>query len=101
MSKIVVFFEIAGFTQQHYDNAVKELKAQGKLPNAERPSHVAFQKDDKWCVVDVWNSEEAFMDFGKNTLGPIFQSMGLNPPQPRVYPAHHFIGSAIEEFMEA
>jgi len=94
MNKIVAVFEAPGFTSQDYNAIVEELKAQGKFPNDECPSHVAFQKDKNWCVVDVWNSEEAFMDFGKNSLVPIFQKLGITPIQPQVYALHNFYVAA-------
>ncbi|MBL7726763.1 MAG: hypothetical protein JNM68_03710 [Dinghuibacter sp.] len=98
MKKITVFFEIPGMTSQQYDAILAAIKEGGKLPDTDRPSHVAFQKENAWCVVDVWNSEEAFMNFGKNVLFPIFQKIGIQPPQPAVFPVHHFVGTEVEEY---
>ena len=101
MSKVVALFELSGFTQKNYDDIVAELKATVGFPNEDRPAHAAFQKGDKWCVVDVWNSEEALMKFGQNTLFPIFAKLGLTPQPPQVFPVHHFIGAGLEEFISA
>ena len=60
MSKVVVLFEFEGMTHVEYDAICDDLKARDKLFNENRPSHVAFERDGKFCVVDVWNSGEAF-----------------------------------------
>jgi hypothetical protein len=101
MGKIVIVFELADMTHKEYDAIMKELKAQGKTFNESRPSHVAFNKDGKWCVVDVWDSEEALNEFVSGTLGPIFQKLGLTPPQPSVYPVHNYMGIKAEELISA
>jgi hypothetical protein len=101
MSKVVIFFELAGMTHKEYDAAMDELRAQGKLLNENRPSHVAFNKDGKWCVVDVWDSAEAFSEFASTVLAPIFLKLGLTPPQPGVYPVHNYIGVKSEELISA
>ena len=101
MSKIVIVFELAGMTHKEYNAALDELNAQGKLFNEHRPSHVSFNKDGKWCVVDVWDSEEALNEFVSTTLGPIFSKLGLTPPQPGVYPVHNYMGVKAEELISA
>ena len=99
MSKIVALFEIPGMTSAQYDAIVDELKAQGGFPHKDRPSHVAWQKGDSWCVADVWNSQEALMEFGQNTLFPIFVKLGITPTPPQIFPVHHSIFTEIEEFV--
>lgn len=101
MSKIAMIFESADINQQQYDAVMDELKAQNKEFNSERPSHVSFNKDGKWCVVDVWESPEALNEFVAGTLGPIFQKLGVPVPQPMVYPAHNYVGAKKEELISA
>lgn len=101
MGKVVIVFELAGMTHKEYDAILDELKAQGKLFNEKRPSHVSFNKDGKWCVVDVWDSAEALNEFVSTTLGPIFLKLGLTPPQPAVYPVHNYMGAHAEELISA
>jgi hypothetical protein len=101
MSKIAVIFEASDFTQKNYDDIMAELGVGSEQVIASRPSHAAFQKGDKWCVVDVWNSTEAFMEFGQNTLFPIFAKLGLTPPQPQIFPLHNYIGAKVEEMVSA
>lgn len=101
MSKIVAIIELEGFTQKNYDDIVIELAASGGIKMPARLSHAAFQKGDKWCVVDVWDSAEDLMEFGQNRLFPVFGKMGLTPPQPQVFPVHHFISMGEGEFISA
>jgi hypothetical protein len=41
-------------------------------------------------VVDVWESADAFAEFGK-TLVPIIQKTGAEVPEPKVIPARYFL----------
>ncbi|MGC4100539.1 hypothetical protein [Ferruginibacter sp.] len=91
MSKIVMITEVPGTTYKEYDAILSELNNTGKLPAAGCLSHVAFQKDNSWCVVDVWESKEACMEFAQNTLFPIFGRLGITPAQPAFFAAHNFI----------
>ena len=101
MSKIIALFEIPGMTSAQYDAIVEELKNQGGFPHKDRPSHAAWQNGDNWCVADVWNSTEALMEFGQNTLFPIFGKLGITPVPPQIFPLHHYISTEIEEFVQA
>lgn len=101
MSKVVIVFELADMSSKEYNAIMDELKAQGKTLNENRPSHVAFNKNGKWCVVDVWDSTEALNEFVTTTLAPIFLKLGLTPPQPSVYPLHNYIGAKVEELISA
>lgn len=100
MSKVVVLFELADMTYKQYDAMCDEMRAQGKFYNQDRPSHVSFEKDGKFCVVDVWNSPEALNKFVDSTLMPIFKKLGIDPPQPTVLPAHSWAG-VTEELISA
>ena len=92
MSKIVVLFELPGMTSKEYDAILQTLKEKGKLFNDQRPVHVSFEKNGAWCVVDVWESEEALERFAKNDLIPAFQKLNLNPPMPQVFPVYNTMG---------
>lgn len=96
MGKVVVLFEFSGMTHKEYDEICAELDANGKLWNENRPSHVSFEKDGKWCVVDVWNSTEAVQEFAQNALLPAFSKLGITPPQPTILPAYKWMGLAEE-----
>ena len=68
-----------------YDAVTKALgldKKDAKWPKG-IISHVAGKTSDGLCVVDVWESEEAFARFRDGELSPAFQKVG-GIPQPRV-----------------
>jgi hypothetical protein len=96
MSKVVVIFEFAGMTHKEYDAICDDLKERGLLYTEQRPSHVSFERDGKWCVVDVWNSAEVMMEFAQKGLIPAFQKLGLTPPQPIILPAYNYMGAEEE-----
>ena len=92
MSKVVVLSELAGMTHKEYDAVADELRKQNKLINEDRLAHVTFEKDGKFCVVDVWVSEESMKKFAETALMPAFMKLGLIPTQPTILPAHSWIG---------
>ncbi|HLX93535.1 MAG TPA: hypothetical protein VKR32_17745 [Puia sp.] len=99
MENIVVVFKAPGFTSKDYDKVWDDLKAAGQSTPKGLLSHVGFaHPDGDWMVVDVWESAEAFGDFGK-TLLPILQGTGVNVPQPTVVPAHYFYQAQTESAM--
>ena len=96
MSKLVVLFEFAGMTPKDYDAICDDLKSRNKLINENRPAHISFEKDGKFCVVDVWNSAEALQEFVDTGLKPAFARVGLNPPAPAVLPVYNWLGVSEE-----
>ena len=96
MSKLVVLFESAEMSAKDYDAVCADLKARNKLFDEHRPSHVSFEKDGKFCVVDVWDSPETLKEFVETGLKPAFAKAGLNPPAPAVLPAYNWMGVAEE-----
>jgi hypothetical protein len=95
---LAFLFESPGFTQEHYDQLTERLppdavKAEGRI------FHLAGPMEGGWRILDVWESQEAFNAFFRETLGPTFQELGLasfaRPPQ--VWSVHNMlIGSGPE-----
>lgn len=97
MKQTVVLFDAPGFTADDFDNVWEELRAAGQAHPRGLISHVGFEKPNgNWMVVDVWESPEAFAEFG-NTLMPIFQKLGVNVPEPILLPAHYVLLGQMEE----
>ena len=93
---IVAVFQMPGFTQEVYDETVRQLT--GGKERVESPSdwpvegllvHAAGEGANGFRVVDVWESEESFRQFGE-TLIPILHELGLEG-QPDIYPAHALV----------
>ena len=97
MKKIVVLFDAPGFTAKHYDKVWEDLRAAGQSHPKGLISHVGFANPNgNWNVVDIWESAEAFAEFGK-TLIPIIQKTGVHVPEPKVIPAHYVLLGKREE----
>ena len=98
MKNVVVLFKSPGFTVKHFDQVWEDLRAAGQAQPKGLLSHVGFEyPDGDWGVVDIWESAEAFAEFGK-TLVPIIQKTGVSVPEPMVLPAHYIsIGEAVTE----
>jgi predicted ester cyclase len=47
-------------------------------------AHYAGATPSGWCVIDVWQSQDAFDDFLLNRLGPVLAKVGI--PEPNVTP---------------
>ena len=76
---VVAVFE--GVTQEQYEESVRKLT--GGKSRVESPAdwpvegllaHIAGQGPNRFRVIDVWESEEAFGRFGE-TLMPILQAL--------------------------
>ena len=88
MQNVVVIFNAPNFTAKNFDQVWNDLRAAGQSNPKGLISHVGFAKPEGgWMVVDVWESEQAFNEFGK-TLMPIIQKTGVQVPPPQVIPAH-------------
>ena len=87
---IAVYFNPPSMNAQQYDEAIGRLEQAGVASPPGRTYHSCFGSGDKLQVFDVWDSQEAFDEFGK-TLMPILQEIGLDPGQPHVEPVHNTI----------
>jgi hypothetical protein len=95
MMPVVAVFQAPSFTQERYEESVRKLTGgKGRVESpADWPvegllAHIAGQGVNGFCVVDVWESDDAFSRFGE-TLMPILQEIGVEG-QPEIYPSHTF-----------
>ena len=84
------YFHPESFSKEQYDTVIKKLADAGAGSPAGRSYHCAFTVGNSLHVWDVWDSQEAFDNFGK-TLMPILQAEGVDPGQPDVSPIHNVI----------
>lgn len=93
---IVAVFQGPSFTRQNYEESVRRVtsgKARVETP-ADWPvpgllAHAAGQGKDGFRVVDVWESADAFRQFGEKLI-PVLKSLGIEG-EPEVYEAHTFV----------
>jgi hypothetical protein len=88
MKKVMVQFNIPGMTTKQYDQCWEEMRKTGHANPAGLIHHAAAQQGNNMVAVDVWESEEAFNNFGQ-ALMPIFGRVGVVPVQPVVTPLHN------------
>ena len=83
---VAFVMEFNGIGQDKYDAVMKQMGLD-RTTAAGWPaglvSHVAGKTASGWCVVDVWESTQAFEAFRQGRLGPAFGQVG-GMPEPRV-----------------
>jgi hypothetical protein len=84
------YFSPNGFTQDTYDEALKQLEAAGAGAPEGRSYHVALETNGEIQVFDIWESQAAFDAFGA-TLVPIMAGLGADPGEPMVARVHNVI----------
>jgi len=85
---IATYFHPQSLTAQQYDEAIRELEAAGAATPAGRVHHSCFGPDNGLMVYEVWDSPQAFEDYG-SVLMPILQKLGIDPGTPDVMPVHN------------
>jgi hypothetical protein len=95
MKKVIVQFDFPEGTRKQYDQVWNDIRASGN----DHPKGLLFHTgapnpNGGWFVLDLWESEQAFQEFGK-VLVPFIQKNGFPMVTPTimepayVYEAHH------------
>lgn len=93
---IMALHQVPILTQERYEEVIRRL-TNGK-PRFDSPSdlpfdgllvHLAGQSKNGFCIVDIFESEEAADRF-REAMGHIPQEVGIEEP-PEFFPAHTFI----------
>jgi len=96
MKNIVVLFNCPGMTSRQYDGVWEDLRAAGHTNPNGLLYHVGAPTADGWMVIDVWESEDHFNEFGK-TLMPIMENNEVPKTEPVVMPLHYSYSSNLAE----
>jgi hypothetical protein len=89
MKQIVVHFEFPNTSQKQYDAVWDDLRKSGHSNPKGLIFHVGAPKADGGLfVTDVWESEEAFKEFGK-ILFPLIEKHDVSKAQPTIMPAYY------------
>jgi hypothetical protein len=93
---IMALHQTPSLTQERYEEVVRRLtKGKSRLQSPSDLSfqgllfHVAGQGKNGFCIVDVFESEEAVERFNE-AMGSIPREVGIEVP-PEFFPAHTFI----------
>ena len=75
---VLIQFTGDELTEELYDQLIKEVDpVQVRADDVGLITHVAFNTDNGFTVVDVWNSEEEFKKFAHERLQSVFSKHGL------------------------
>ena len=93
---IMAVHQVPSLTQEKYEEVIRRL-TNGKsrvesptdLPFEGLLVHIAGQRENGFCIVDVFESEEAVEEF-RQVMGTIPQEVGIEEP-PEFFPAHTFV----------
>jgi hypothetical protein len=90
--QIMAVHQVPSLTQERYEEVVRRLTGKSRI---ESPSdlpfegllvHVAGQGRNGFCIVDIFESEEAVERFNE-AMGTIPREVGIEEP-PEFFPAH-------------
>lgn len=91
MKQVVVKFNFPNVNVKQYDAVWDDLRASGNAHPKGLISHVgAPTPDGGFLVVDVWESEEAFNEFGK-TLMPLIVKQDIPMIAPKILPVRYVL----------
>ena len=93
---IMAVHQVPSLTQEKYEEVIRRL-TNGKsrvdspsdLPFEGLLVHIAGQRENGFCIVDIFESEEAVEEFHQ-AMGTIPQEVGIEEP-PEFFPAHTFV----------
>jgi len=89
---VAVQLEFHGATIDHYEQINERI---GSLPGGPARTHELFhwvtETDDGFRVVDVWESREAFEQFQSQKLAPIYEEIGVQPPEIEFFEVYNYL----------
>ena len=95
---IMAVHQVPSLTQEKYEEVVRRLtngkshfESSADLPFPGLLVHIAGQGKHGFCVVDIFESEEAVEKF-REMMGSIPQEVGIEAP-PEFFPAHTYVVS--------
>jgi hypothetical protein len=89
MKNIIVNFDFENVSAEQYNNVWADLRATGNGSPKGLLFHAGGPRTGSgWKVVDLWESEEAFQNFGP-VLMPLLEKHNIPIVQPEVIPAQY------------
>ncbi|MDX2543143.1 hypothetical protein ACOT81_22585 [Streptomyces sp. WI04-05B] len=93
---IIITFDFPGTTQAQYEQVTNRMTGGRPLEKAsDWPvpgliSHATGPSPTGWFVTDVWESEDAFRQFGEK-LAPLLREAGIPETEPKIYQAFNVV----------
>jgi hypothetical protein len=97
---ITIVFEAPGGTIEQYDQICRAAGISVENPPNGLMFHSASQMEKGLLVVDVWESESIFREFGKRLM-PAIEQIVLTEAVPKVYRTHRIMGSLVPTLKSA
>jgi hypothetical protein len=89
MKEVLIHFIFPQGTKEQYDNVWRDLNIAGHASPKGLIYHVGSPgPEGGFMVIDVWESEEAFNEFGK-VLKPILEKNEVAAAPPKVLPIYN------------
>ena len=90
---VAVQLDFQGATLKQYDEMVELF---GSLRGGPAPQHELFhwvmKTADGFRITDVWASREAFEEFERDKLRPLYKGVGIvHLPEIRFYDVHNYL----------
>jgi hypothetical protein len=92
---IMAVHQVPSLTQEKYEEVVRKLVGKSRAESvSDFPFdgllfHAAGQGENGFCIVDIWESQEA-VDRFRDAMSGIVQEVGIEEP-PDFFPAHTFV----------
>jgi heme-degrading monooxygenase HmoA len=88
--KVMVEINFSNMSAEKYEQIWQDLRSaghqnpQGLIHHAGAPT-----ANNGLKVVDIWENEQKFQEFGKQTLQPILNKHGVQEAKPNIFPLHY------------
>ncbi len=92
----MILFNFPGMTSKQYDQVWEDLRATGHSNPYGLLYHIGAPSADGFMVVDEWESEEDFKNFGE-ILMPILEKNRIPKGEPTVMPVHYVYSHILAE----
>jgi len=91
---VAVQIDFKGVTLEQYEQINERI---GSLPGGparqDELFHWVMKTDDGFRVTDVWETQEAFERFERETLRPTYQAVGIShPPKIQTFEVYNYLG---------
>lgn len=92
MKKILVQFNMPGMTSAQYDKIWQDLYDAGQANPKGMLYHFGAMGARDWVVVEIWESDDDFKEFGKKLM-PILEKNGAKG-EPTILPLYYSYSGA-------
>lgn len=82
---ILAIFKTNAITKETYEELRKEIDWERQHPDGETLHVAAFDDSGKFCVADIWESEEHLNNFLNNRVRPAMNKNNVPMPEGEIF----------------